>query len=129
MALESFCYPPFIFNGLQDFMQFVSRFSSERLGVLLETGHLFQMGFDLDDAVLTFGSRLLDVHIHDAMLGGDVRRTTHLPIGSGNIDFAGLILALRKIEYDGWLTLEIDGDEREIIESKGRLESLIRETA
>lgn len=39
MALESFCYTPFVFNGLRDFMQFVSYFPSTRLGILLEVGH------------------------------------------------------------------------------------------
>lgn len=35
MALESFCYPPFIFNGLHDFMQFVSCFPQTRLGAVI----------------------------------------------------------------------------------------------
>jgi len=128
IALESFCYPPFTFAGLHDFMQFVSRFPSTKLGVLLETGHLFQMGFNLDESVHMFRDRILDVHVHDATLEGDVQKTTHLPIGSGNIDFTGLISALRKVKYNGWLTLEINGDERKIIESKAHLEKLIRIT-
>lgn len=125
MALESFCYPPFIFNGLHDFMQFISNFPSTKLGVLLEVGHLFQAGFPLEDAVHTFRHRLSDVHIHDATFGGDVRKTTHLPIGEGNINFQNLISALREVGYDGWLTLEIHGSERKLIESKKYLESLI----
>jgi len=125
MALESFCYHPFIFNGLYDFMRFISRFPSTKLGVLLEAGHLFQAGFNLDEAVLTFNKRLFDVHIHDAILGGDVRKTTHLRIGKGNINFARLIRSLRQIEYEGWLTIEINGNERKITESKEYLEKLI----
>jgi sugar phosphate isomerase/epimerase len=35
VALESFCYPPFIFEGLEDFARFVEGFPLEKLGVLL----------------------------------------------------------------------------------------------
>ena len=125
MALESFCYPPFIFNGLSDFMHFISDFPSTKLGILLEVGHLYQARFNLDEAIQTFGPRIFDVHVHDATLNEDYKKATHLPIGSGNIDFLGIINSLRKVKYDGWLTLEIHGDEDKILESKKLLENLI----
>jgi sugar phosphate isomerase/epimerase len=125
MALESFCYPPFIFNGLSDFMHFVSDFPSTKLGILLEVGHLYQARFNLDEAIQTFGDRIFDVHVHDATLHEDYKKATHLPIGSGNIDFLGVMNSLRKVKYDGWLTLEIHGDEGKILESKKLLENLI----
>ncbi|NIO36460.1 TIM barrel protein [Candidatus Bathyarchaeota archaeon] len=129
MALETFCYPPFIFNGLRDFMQFVSYFPSTKLGVLLEVGHIYQAKLNLDEAVLRFKSRLSDIHVHDATLQEDFRKATHLPVGRGNIDFSHLIRILREVNYDGWLTLEIHGSEGEIVESKQFLENLIRITA
>jgi sugar phosphate isomerase/epimerase len=126
MALESFCYPPFIFNGLDDFMQFVSNFPPTELGILLEVGHLYQAGFNLDKAIHTFGSRVLDVHVHDATRQKDFRKATHLPIGKGTIDFSRLIFRLRRVGYEGWLTLEIHGSDREIVESRELLEDLIK---
>jgi len=126
MALESFCYPPFIFNGLNDFVRFVSSFPSTKLGILLEAGHLYQAGFNLDKAVQTFGDRLLDVHVHDATQQKDFKKATHLPIGKGTIDFSHLVRMLRGVRYEGWLTLEIQGSDREIIESRERLEGLIK---
>lgn len=128
MALESFCYRPFIFNDSHDFIQFVSRFSSDELGTLLETGHLFNAGFNLDEAISTFKDRLVDVHIHDARAQEDVTRATHLPIGMGNVDFIQLVGQLCLVGYDGWLTLEINGNEKQIIESKLFLESLLAKT-
>jgi len=125
VALESFCYPPFIFNGLDDFTEFVSSFPSAQLGILLEVGHLFHAGFSLDKAVRTFSKRLSDVHIHDATLGGDVRARTHLPIGTGKINFADLVRRLHEVNYDAWLTLEINGSENEILESKKSLEHIM----
>ena len=125
LALESFCYPPFIFKGLNDFKHFISNFSSSKLGVLLEVGHLYQARFNLDEAIQKFGYRILDVHVHDATLNEDFKKATHLPIGMGNIDFPRVIESLRKVEYNGWLTLEIHGDEGNILESRKRLENLI----
>lgn len=128
IALESFCYHPFIFEGLHDFAQFISRFPSRKLGVLLDVGHLYQIGIDLCEAVHMFKHRLLDVHIHDATFERNFRKATHLPIGKGTINFSGLIRLLREAGYDRWLTLEIRGNEREIVESKEYLENIIRTT-
>jgi len=125
ILLESFCYHPFIFEGLHDFAQFVSKFPSDRLGVLLDVGHVYQIGIDLSEAVHMFKHRLLDIHAHDATLEKDYRRATHLPIGKGTINFPSLIYRLREVGYDGWLTLEIRGNEREIMESKKYLDHLI----
>jgi sugar phosphate isomerase/epimerase len=125
LALESFCYPPFIFNGLDDFMPFFSNFPVTKLGVLLEVGHLYQAGFNLDEAIRAFRHQLLDVHVHDATRGKDFREATHLPLGKGTIDFSRLTRLLSEVGYDGWLTLEIRGNEREIIESREQLEDLV----
>jgi len=125
IALESFCYPPFIFEGLDDFAQFVSKFPSEKLGVLLDVGHVYQIGIDLSDAVHTLGDRLLDVHVHDATQDRNYRKATHLPIGRGTINFPGFLNFLREARYDGWLTLEVRGSEKEVVQSKQFLESLL----
>jgi len=125
IALESFCYYPFIFEGIQDFVQFISNLPSEKLGVLLDAGHVYQMRIDLHEAVEAFENRLLDIHVHDATLEQDYQKATHLPIGKGTINFSKFINLLNKKGYDGWLTLEIRGSEREVIESKEYLENLI----
>jgi len=54
-ALESFCYPPFIFSDLSDFTNFISNLPAAKLGILLEVGHLYQAGFNIDEAIQTFG--------------------------------------------------------------------------
>jgi sugar phosphate isomerase/epimerase len=125
LAVESFCYYPFIFKGLQDFCQFISRFTAQKLGVLLDAGHIYQAGIDLSEAVNALNHRLMDVHVHDATLERDYQRATHLPIGKGTINFSTLISCLRKVHYDGWLTLEIRSSEEEIVRSKEFLERLI----
>lgn len=128
LALESFCYRPFIFEGLTDFVRFISNFPSEGLGVLLDAGHLYQVAISLSRAVHMFQNRLVDVHVHDATLEKDYRKATHLPLGKGDIDFRSLVKCLRDVHYDGWLTLEIRATEEKIEESRKYLEGLLAET-
>lgn len=125
IALESFCYSPFIFEGLNDFAQFVSKFPSGKLGVLLDAGHVYQVGTSLSDAIHTLKDRLLDIHVHDATRDKDYRKATHLPIGKGTIDFRNFLNLLLEVEYNGWLTLEVRGAEKDVVESKHFLEGLL----
>jgi len=125
LAVESFCYYPFIFKDLQDFCRFISQFPVQKVGVLLDAGHVYQAGIDLSEAVNAFSCRLMNVHVHDATLERDYQRATHLPIGKGTINFSTLIDCLRNVHYDGWLTLEIRATEDEVIRSKEVLEQLI----
>jgi sugar phosphate isomerase/epimerase len=110
---------------LEDFARFIFQFPAEKLGVLLDVGHVYQVGINVSEAVGLFKDRLFDVHIHDAKLSGYYRDATHLPIGKGTIDFPEVAAKLRKTGYDGWLTLEIRGTEKEILESKKRLEQYL----
>ena len=91
----------------------------------MDVGHLYQAWIDLDETVRLFKRRLLDIHVHDAMRDKDYRKATHLPIGKGTIDFPRLIDLLRQVSYDGWLTLEVRGNEQEIVRSREYLENLV----
>lgn len=125
VAVESFCYSPFIFHDLKELSQFIEQFPPKELDILMDAGHLYQAGIDLDEAVRLFKRRLLDIHIHGAMRDKNYREATHLPIGKGTIDFRKLTDLLRQINYDGWLTLEVKGSEQEIVRSREYLESLV----
>jgi sugar phosphate isomerase/epimerase len=125
LALESFCYHPFIFHELNDFMAFISHFPSSKLGILMDVGHLYQAKIDLKEAVNMFKSRLFDVHIHDATRKNNYHKATHLPLGKGTINFDRLMDDLQQIKYRGWLTLKIKGTIKEIVQSKNMLENLL----
>lgn len=127
LALESYCYRPFIVSGISEFMNLVREVAD--LNILLELGHLHQAGLDPLAAIRAFGSRLIDVHVHDAMKGGDYRTHTHLPIGRGEIDFANVLRSLRKIHYEKWLTLEIVGTMGDLVRSYELLKDVLDETA
>jgi sugar phosphate isomerase/epimerase len=58
----------------------------------------------------TFADRLQHVHLHD----NDGNRDLHLPMGTGNIDWADLVRRLKKV-YDGTITLEIFSTDRDYV--------------
>jgi sugar phosphate isomerase/epimerase len=86
---------------------------------------VYQVGISLSDAVHTLRDRLLDIHVHDATQDKDYREATHLPIGKGTINFRGFLDLLLDVRYNGWLTLEVRGGEKEVVQSKQFLEGLL----
>src|SRR5829696_5333427 len=61
---------------------------------------LFHMNIEEDDlaaAIRAAGPRIAHVHVDD---------TNRLQPGTGHMDFAGVLAALREVGYDDWLTFE-----------------------
>jgi len=72
------------------------------LGVCLDFGHAHLQG-GVVDAIEALAEVLAATHIHDN--GGD--RDAHLAPFEGTIDWAGALLALQKVGYDGTMMLEL----------------------
>lgn len=72
-----------------------------------------------------FSNQLMHVHFSDN-LGGT--QDLHLPIGAGNIRWKDIIKALKKIGYQGRITLEVFSEYRQyLLESKKIVEQLWQE--
>jgi inosose dehydratase len=85
------------------------------LGLCLDTGHLAYAG--LDPVAWAARPDVRHVHFKDldgaaaARAGGfweAVAAGAFCPIGTGSVDFAGVLGALRAAGYDGWATIEQD---------------------
>jgi sugar phosphate isomerase/epimerase len=76
------------------------------LGWHLDVGHAnLNVPANVSGPLLdAFASRLCHVHLSDNKGGGD---DLHLPIGTGNIDWPGVIGLLKRAGYDGTITLEV----------------------
>lgn len=68
-----------------------------RVGVLVDTFHANIEEKDVADALRLLGPHLKHIHASDNDRG--------VP-GSGHVDFAGIVAALREIRYDGYLMIE-----------------------
>lgn len=84
------------------------------LGLHLDIGHCnLQVATNTaTDIITAYGPRIRHVHIHDNKGGfGDL----HLPLGTGNLDFAGPLKALQAWGYDGTITLEVFSEDRQFL--------------
>ncbi len=87
----------------------ITGFSSENLGVCLDSGHYLLNkkhtgieGLDLDREPIDWRKYLLHIHIHD----NDGKQDLHLLPGEGCFPWASLISYLKEIKYHGVLIVE-----------------------
>ncbi len=103
------------------------------LGINLDPANLIMYGKGNPvDALDVFGEYVRDVHGKDGEYPTNGRELgAEKPIGKGRVNFPALIAALRKIGYDGPITIEreISGEaqQRDILAAKAYLLSLIDE--
>ena len=74
-----------------------------------DTGHLAAGGGDPAEEIRKYGDRLAHVHLKD--INPDTGE--FVPLGSGSLDFAEIIKALREQNYGDWLMVELDSYEGE----------------
>jgi inosose dehydratase len=67
-----------------------------------DIAHLQAGGGDPAELISTYSDRIRYVHLKDYEDGD------FLPLGQGQLDFSGILDALRAIRYDGWVTIELD---------------------
>ncbi|NSW56101.1 MAG: sugar phosphate isomerase/epimerase [Armatimonadetes bacterium] len=79
------------------------------VGITLDVGHVSMddgagyRGFGtIGGLIRVLGPKLIHVHVHDFDGARD-----HIALGAGHIDFLELVTALREIEYQGMLCLEL----------------------
>lgn len=68
-----------------------------RIGVTIDTFHANIEEANLADAMTSLGSRLAHVHVSE---------NDRSLLGSGHVDFPGIVASLKKIGYDGYLMIE-----------------------
>ncbi len=81
------------------------------LGFHLDIGHC-NLRVDhstAEDLITTFANRLRHVHLHDNKGGCD---DLHAPLGTGTVNIRGAIECLKKVGYDGTITLEVFTSDR-----------------
>ena len=96
----------------------LDRCNSDALGINLDTGNLWLGGGDPVAFVEKLGPKIEHVHWKDMPADLESKRGTvfgagmaTIPLGSGSVDIAGTVKALKKKGFDGYTTLEIAGDD------------------
>lgn len=92
-----------------------------RIGLCVDTGHLAAAGADPVEIVRADPRRVRHVHLKDVrsalaaeVVRGEttfaeaVRRGMFVPLGTGDVDLAGIVTTLEDAGYQGWYVLEQD---------------------
>ena len=95
------------------------------LGVCLDTGHANILG-DVSEAVETAGGFVISTHVHD----NDGRADSHEVPFKGAIDWPTVLMAFRKIGYEGTWMFELTGKEPRLVleqaaRARRRMEELL----
>lgn len=81
--------------------RFIGRLPMGQFGINYDIGNSASLGFNPSEEFDSFGTRVLNVHVKDRVLGG-----TTVPLMTGNADFDAVFAALAKYNYQGNFILQ-----------------------
>ena len=96
--------PGLLIENSSQFLDFISRFDSEFIGLNFDVGHFFCVGEDPADLIISLKEHINHIHLEDIAAS---REHQHLVPGTGTIDFLRVFNALSQINYKGYLTVEL----------------------
>ncbi len=96
--------PELLIERFDQYLEFVARLDSPRIGLNFDVGHAYCVGEDPQDWVARMAEHTVHYHLEDI---APTRVHQHLVPGRGAIDFAATLQAIRNTNYAGWLTVEL----------------------
>ncbi len=97
------CEPGLFLEYVAELRQWIDRLNHPRFGANLDIGHSQVIGEDLGTAIRTLGDRIWNMHVED--IPG--RKHYHMIPGHGSLDWKAVGMALRKIGYRRFVTVEL----------------------
>lgn len=91
-------------NNANDALHIINQLGHENLGVVLDSGTLNLSKESPADIFETLNGLVLQVHVSD---NDGIKMQQNLIPGEGNYDFPGLVSALKKVGYSGFLSAEL----------------------
>ena len=86
--------------GPHELSLFIDDYPSN-FGINYDIGNSASLGFDPEEEILSYGSKIKNIHIKDRKFNG-----TTVPLGEGDADFVKVFYALKKAGYSGNYILE-----------------------
>jgi sugar phosphate isomerase/epimerase len=96
--------PDLLIERFDQYLEFVERIDSPRIGLNFDVGHAYCVGEDPQNWVARMARHTVHYHFEDI---APTRVHQHLVPGRGAIDFAATLEAICNTNYDGWLTVEL----------------------
>lgn len=95
--------PGLLLETANEVLALIEEMGSSALGVNLDVGHAYLAGENPAQVILDFSSKILNLHLED--IRG--KKHYHRIPGAGDIDFLAMVEALQKIDYTGFVTVEL----------------------
>jgi sugar phosphate isomerase/epimerase len=96
--------PGLLVETTDQYLEVAERVDAPSVGLNFDVGHAFCMGEDLPRQIAKLAPHTRHYHFEDIAA---TRVHHHLVPGTGAIDFAEVVAAIRRTGYDGWLTVEL----------------------
>lgn len=96
--------PELLIERFDQYLEFVDRIKSHRVGLNFDIGHAYCVNEDPQDWVEKMASHTRHYHFEDIAAS---RVHEHLIPGRGAIDFPATVSAISRTDYDGWITVEL----------------------
>jgi inosose dehydratase len=98
-------YHPHLGTCVESPEQIAKLFQHTDINFCPDTAHLWAGGGDPAELISTYGDRIQYVHLKDYGNGD------FLPLGKGQLNFRQIMDALSSLQFDGWITVELDAYE------------------
>jgi sugar phosphate isomerase/epimerase len=96
--------PGLLLETSDQYLEVAERVGSPAIGLNFDVGHAFCVSEDIPRAIRAMAPHIRHYHLEDI---APTRVHHHMVPGTGAIDFAEVIAAIRETGYDGWLTVEL----------------------
>lgn len=100
--------------GPKQLQQFMANLDEDLFGINYDIGNSAALGYDPGEEISAYGSRILNVHVKDRLLGG-----TTVPLGQGNADLPRVFQLLNQAGYQGQYILQtaraVDGEHEGVL--------------
>lgn len=96
--------PGLLIETTEQYLEVAERVNAPSIGLNFDVGHAFCMSEDLPKQIARMAKHTKHYHLEDI---AETRVHHHLVPGTGAIDFATVLQAIKKTGYDGWLTVEL----------------------
>lgn len=96
--------PGLLIETADQFLEFMQHIQSPAVGMNFDIGHAYCVSDDPETTIPRVAKFIRHFHLEDIAA---TRVHHHLVPGEGAIDFAACFRAIRAMQYDGWVTIEL----------------------
>ena len=113
------------FRTREDYDLLLNGIANSPLGYAPDAGHIAHGGMDPLEIIRTYREKVVHMHFKDMARDGSWQS-----MGEGCIDFPGIVRFMDQTGYDGWITIEFEGNGdciEEIAKGLARLKEYIQQ--